>query len=611
MNNIQLAPLDLAIIAGYLILTILIGFLVSKKASKDTRSYFLGGNKMPWYALGLSNASGQFDIGGTMWMVALLFVYGLKSIFIPWLWPVFNQIFMMVFLSAWLRRSGVMTGAEWITFRFGSNRGAELSHFIVIAFALLVVLGYLAFSFVGIGKFAAVFMPFTFSENLELNAQIYGLIIVFFTSIYVIKGGMYSVVVTELLQFAFMFFASIAIGVIAMKAVAPEQLAAIVPDGWMDVGISWKLDIDWSQQLAQANTLIETEGYSLFTIFIGLVFFQGVLKSMAGPAPNYDMQRVLSAKSPREASMMSGVVNVVLLWPRYMMITGLTILALVYFIPELRAAGPNVDFDTILPFAINNYLPVGLMGIVLAGLLAAFMSSFAATTNAAPAYVVNDIVKKYFKPNESRKYYVRLSVFVSALFVFIGTLMGLFIPSLNKIILWITAALYGGYAVSNVLKWYWWRFNGYGYFYGMVVGIISAVPFLFIDVSPLFAFPIVLVLCLIGCVAGSLLTKPDDMEVLKNFYIKTRPWGFWAPVLKAAQADDPSIGPNTDFYRDALNVCIGIVWQLGLMAAPIFLVIQDFKRFWIAFGFVVLATLVMKSTWYDKLKNEATDYNLA
>lgn len=610
MDRIQLAQLDLAIIAGYLFFTVLIGFLVSKRAAKDTRSYFLGGNKMPWYALGLSNASGQFDIGGTMWMVALLFVYGLKSIFIPWLWPVFNQIFMMVFLSAWLRRSGVMTGAEWITFRFGSNRGAELSHLIVVAFALLVVLGYLAFSFVGIGKFAAVFMPFSFSENSELNAQIYGLIIVFFTAIYVIKGGMYSVVVTELLQFAFMFFASIAIGVIAMNAVAPEQLAAIVPDGWMDVGVSWRLDIDWSEQLAEANKLIETEGYSLFTIFIGLVFFQGVLKSMAGPAPNYDMQRVLSAKSPREASMMSGVVNVVLLWPRYMMITGLTILALVYFMPELRAAGPDVDFDTILPFAINNYLPIGLTGIVLAGLLAAFMSSFAATTNAAPAYVVNDIVKKYFKPNESRKYYVRLSILVSALFVVVGTLMGLFIPSLNRIILWITAALYGGYAVSNVLKWYWWRFNGYGYFYGMVVGIISAIPFLVIDVSPLFAFPIVLLLCLIGCIAGSLYTKPDDMEVLKKFYIKTRPWGFWGPVLIAAQAEDPTIGPNTDFYRDALNVCIGILWQLGLMAAPIFLVIQDYKRFWITFAFVVISTAVLKSTWYDNLKNEATDYNL-
>jgi len=610
MNSVQLAPLDLLIIGGYIVMTVVIGFLVSKRAAKDTRSYFLGGNKMPWYALGLSNASGQFDIGGTMWMVYLLFIYGLKSAYIPWLWPVFNQIFLMVFISAWLRRSGVMTGAEWITFRFGNSRGAQLSHIVIVAFALLVVLGYLAFSFVGIGKFAAVFLPFTLAADPVLNEQIYGLIIVFLTAVYVIKGGMYSVVITELLQFVFMFFASIAIGIIAMRAVAPDQLAAIVPDGWMSLGFSWNLDIDWSERLSVANDRIAEDGWSLFMIFVGMVFFQGVLKSMAGPAPNYDMQRILSAKNPREASMMSAVVNVALLAPRYMMITGLTILALVYFMPQLQAAGPDADFEKILPFAINNFLPVGLTGIVIAGLLAAFMSSFAAVTNAAPAYVVNDIVKKYFRPNENQKFYVRLSVIVSAIFVIIGTALGMFIPSLNKIIVWITAALYGGYAISNVLKWYWWRFNGYGYFWGMMAGIISAIPFLFIELSAIYAFPLVLAFCLFGCLLGTFLTKPDDMEVLKAFYVKTRPWGFWGPVLREAQKDDPNIRPNSDFSRDTMNVVVGITWQMAITVSAIFLVLQQWLEFGIAIGVVALTSIILKFTWYDKLRNEASDYDV-
>src|SRR5690625_2118411 len=121
-----LHPIDLGIIAAYIALTLGIGFWISKRASRSLINYFLGGNSIPWYALGLSNASGMFDISGTMWMVYLLFIYGLKSIWIPWLWPVFNQIFLMVFLSIWLRRSGVMTGAEWIKFRFGDRRGAQL-----------------------------------------------------------------------------------------------------------------------------------------------------------------------------------------------------------------------------------------------------------------------------------------------------------------------------------------------------------------------------------------------------------------------------------------------------------------------------------------------------
>ena len=161
----NLHPLDLAIIAAYIVATVGIGFWISRKASKSLQNYFLGGNEIPWYALGLSNASGMFDISGTMWLVYLLFVYGMKSVWVPWLWPVFNQIFLMVYLSVWLRRSGVMTGAEWIRFRFGDTRGAKLSHLVVVLFALINVVGFLAYGFIGIGQFAAAFLPFELAAD--------------------------------------------------------------------------------------------------------------------------------------------------------------------------------------------------------------------------------------------------------------------------------------------------------------------------------------------------------------------------------------------------------------------------------------------------------------
>ena len=122
----HLQALDVGIILTYIICTVLVGYYVSHHGSRDMAAYFLGGNKMPWYVLGLSNASGMFDISGTMLLVYWMFVYGLKSVWIPWLWPTFNQVFLMVYLSAWLRRSRVMTGAEWIKTRFGTGRGAQL-----------------------------------------------------------------------------------------------------------------------------------------------------------------------------------------------------------------------------------------------------------------------------------------------------------------------------------------------------------------------------------------------------------------------------------------------------------------------------------------------------
>ena len=105
MENMLLGYVDLAIIGLYLCGLVFIGLYLKKQASKSLDSYLLGGNKIPWYMLGLSNASGMFDISGTVWLVAITVVYGIKSIWIPWLWPVFNQIFLMIYLSSWLRRS--------------------------------------------------------------------------------------------------------------------------------------------------------------------------------------------------------------------------------------------------------------------------------------------------------------------------------------------------------------------------------------------------------------------------------------------------------------------------------------------------------------------------
>lgn len=603
----NLSTLDLLIIGLYIAMTLFIGFWISKKAGQNIQGYFLGGNELKWYYLGLSNASGMFDISGTMWMVYLLFIYGLKSLFIPWLWPAFNQIFMMIFLSIWLRRSGVMTGAEWIRFRFGDSKGAQLSHIIVVVFALVNVLGFLAYSFIGAGKFSAGFMPWQLASDPHTNEIYYGLILTFITTLYVVKGGMYSVVITEVVQFVIMTIACVAIGIIAMQKVSPEMLASAVPQGWDQLSFGWQLSLDWSDILASANDKIVEDGYSMFSIFLMMVLFKGILQSMAGPAPNYDMQRVLSARSPIEAAKMSWIVSLVLLFPRYMMITGLAILALVFFADELAAMGPDVDFEQILPFALANYIPSGLLGLVLAGLLATFMSTFAATTNAAPAYVVNDIYKRYINPNANDKTYVYLSYAVSIVFVIIGTAIGLFIPTLNGLILWIVSALYGGYTAANVLKWYWWRFNGFGYFAGMLTGIVSAIPLMFTDFSPLYAFPFLFAACLAACVVVSLLTEADDMQVLKNFYIKTRPWGFWGPVLEDIKKEYPEIQPNSDFVRDMSNVVVGIIWHSGLIVAPIFLVIQQFESMTVALGVVILTSIYLKVNWWNKLKDYPDD----
>lgn len=605
----KLHLIDLVVIITYLIVTIFIGFWISKKAKKNLDSYFLGGRSLPWYMLGLSNASGQFDISGTMMMVAWLFVYGLKSAWIPWLWPVWNQVFLMIFLAVWLRRSNVLTGAEWLKTRFGTGQGASLSHIVVVIFAIVAVIGFIAYAFEGIGKFATTFLPWDLSANiigLEITSErMYALLIMGITTIYVIKGGMYSVVMTEVLQFIIMTISSIAIGIIAMNLVSGDQIAAVIPDGWKNLIFSWKLDLDWNNLIPQVSEKIKSDGYGFFGAFMMMVIFRGIFVSIAGPVPGYDMQRVLAARSPKEAALMSGSVSLALFFPRYLMITGLAVIGLVYFNAGEIMTSKGLDFEKILPFTLSNYIPAGLLGLVLAGLIAAFMSTFAANVNAGPAYIVNDIYKRFINPDASNKRLVKMSYLASFGVVLIGIITGFFIRSINDIFLWITGALFGGYAVSNVLKWIWWRFNGYGFFWGMLSGLIAAliIPKALPNEGFLISFPIIFTISAIGSFLGCLLTRPDEEEVLVEFYRNVRPWGFWKPIYKKIRQTEPDFKSNNNFGRDMFNSLIGIIWQMGLTVAPVFLVIREYTNMWLALGTVAVTSIVLKFNWFDKLED--------
>ncbi len=613
----KITPIDFTIIAAYLAFTIVIGLVLKKKAQKDKSSYLLGGNKLPWYLLGLSNASGMFDISGTMWLVTLMFVYGLKSIWIPWLWPVFNQVFLMVFLSAWLRKSNVTTGAEWIGTRFGFGRSAEFSHNVVVAFALISCLGFLAYGFIGLGKFIEIFIPWEivsqyipFNVRPEYVPHLYGIVFTAFAVFYAILGGMISIVWADLIQYIIMTITSIAIGVMAMTALTDH--AMMVPDGWHSPFFGWKLGIDWSGIITEVNQKIASDGYSLFSLFFGIMLFKGILISAAGPAPNYDMQKILATKNPREAALMSGFVSVVLMPVRYFLIAGFAVLAILFYDKlDLIVAG-QLDFEQILPSAINEFAPIGIMGLLLAGLLAAFNSTFAGTLNAAQAYVINDIYLKYMNPKASNKQVKRTNYIVGLSVILVSIIFGVFAKNVNSVLQWIVSGLWGGYTAANVLKWYWWRFNGHGYFWGMLTGIIAAMifprvlPVFFPDIPQdiilLYFFPLMLVISLAGCIIGTLLTKPTEEETLKKFYLSVRPWGFWKPIYEKLVAEDPSIERNKHFKRDLFNVVIGTICQTALVTLPIFIIVKAGGSLLITLGVILIAGIILKKTWYNNLE---------
>jgi len=604
----KLTIIDGVIIFAYLAATVVIGLVLKKVAQKSKSNYLLGGNKLPWYMLGLSNASGMFDISGTMWLVTLLFVYGLKSIWIPWLWPVFNQIFLMVFLSIWLRRSNVTTGAEWISTRFGRSRDSNLSHGVVVIFALILCLGYLAYGFIGLGKFVMIFIPWDviapyipFNVPAEYVPHIYGIAFTLFAVFYAVLGGMSSIVWADVLQYIIMTISAILIGILAMKALTVETLN--VPDGWHSPFFGWKLDMDWRGIIGEVNAKIASDGYSLFSIFFMMMLFKGLLVSLAGPAPTYDLQKILSTKSPKEAAKMSGFVSVILMPVRYFMIAGFAILGLLYYDRLNLLVGGQIDFEQILPSAISEFVPVGFMGLLLAGLLAAFNSTFAGTLNAAQAYIVNDIFLRYIEPDVSNRKLKNINYITGVSVVIISIIFGVFAQDVNSMLQWIVSGLYGSYVVSNVLKWYWWRFNGYGYFWGMVAGLVPALifPYVFSETLDLYYFPWLLIISITGAVAGTLLTKPTDEKTLKEFYRSVNPWGFWGPIRAKVIAENPDFKPNRNFKTDMFNVVLGTIAQTALVALPIYIILKQSLSIWITIIITLVCGVILKKTWWDRL----------
>jgi solute:Na+ symporter, SSS family len=604
---------DISIIIGYVILVLLAGFYASSKANQSMESYFVGNKEMKWYMLGLSNSSGMFDINAVSWRLAMLIIYGVQSVWIPWVWPIWNQVFVMIFLSTWLRRSEALTGAEWMRLRFGDGLGGKLSHLIVVVFAVIEVMLSIGMFFTGIGGLLAELLPSISLIGLSSEFS-YATIICVLTMLYSIKGGIHSIVATEVLQFFIMIVCCVLVLYLGMTTVEAEKVAQFLPHGWLDFWPQKEIAYTWpvSYEIIESETV--NNGFKMIAGMVGLMLVKGMIASLAGPVPGFDMQRSLSSQSPKDAAKMSGFTILVLFIPLYMMIGGFALMAIEAIPTSLNGLSKVEQIFNV----IVKQLPVGLKGIILVSLLSAFMSTFSAFVNVGPAYLINDIYKRYFVPSASTQHYITAGRLASVIIVVIGIIVGTLFSSLNEIILFITGAFYGGYAAPNALKWVWSRFNGYGYFAGMLAGMFSAmvggkvVKYLVQDIPSLAAmadtqaltlmsFVFIFIVSIVTCIVVTLLTPPVETATTEHFYRKTRPWGFWKSVYQKMQKTE-KIKPNSNFKRDAFNVIIGIVWQMSMVVLPLFVAFRQWSNAGIALATLFIGSIILKFNWYDQLE---------
>jgi hypothetical protein len=233
------------------------------------------------------------------------------------------------------------------------------------------------------------------------------------------------------------------------------------------------------------------------------------------------------------------------------------------------------------------------------------MGTFSGTLNAAQAYIVNDIYLKYVNPNASTRKIISMNYAAGVVVVVIGIVLGFYAKDVNSVLQWIVGALYGGYIASNMLKWYWWRFNANGFFWGMASGIVAALvfPYIFPGTIALYFWPLLFVISLAGCFIGTYSAPPTDREVLKGFYRTVRPWGFWKPVHADVVVQDPTFLPNKRFSLDMFNVVLGIIGQCCLTILPMYLVLWMKLPLIITIVILFVIILILKKTWWEKLEN--------
>ena len=574
----MLTGIDLGIIIVYFVMVTGVGLYVSKRASGSISDYFLGGRHIPWFLLGISGMATYIDMTGTMVQVSFFYILGVKGYWVCYRGAVaLTLAFFMIFIAKWLNRSKVMTNSEWMEFRFGSGAQGQVARFSTAMAVLTTTIAIMAYFFVGSGKFLAEYIP-------ALSPKMCAIIFFAIVMLYTVAAGFYGVVYTDIFQSVLILGV---IGFITFKAMTigtPEYYASFTSPQWRTLIPSWETDMP--------------AGYENMRLLALLILFwviSNVFNGLGSPLDAWTGQRYYAAKNERESALVA-CQWIVLFSLRFLLMMGIGILA-------IGIAGKISEPEMALNTVIVHYVPMGVRGMLLAALIAAGMSSLDSVANSSAAYFVRDIYQRYIKPDANNRQLIRVSHISTAAIMILGVLVGWNVPNINSIWAWIIMGLFTGMLPPNILKWFWWRFNGMGYTFGMAAGILGAVAhYLIFGSTPEYTtFTFVIFISTVGTVLGVFVGKPTDMNVLINFYKKTKPFGFWEPVRQACEPELVSEAKKEN-KRDLLLIAPACVWQVTMFWMMTAFVAKKWYSFLGSFALVAVLSVILYKYWYKNLK---------
>jgi len=507
-----LSTLDWVIIGGYLVLSLAVGVLASKKAGKDTRSFFLAGGNMPWWLLGVSMVATTFSTDTPNLVTGLVRQRGVSGNWVWWAFLLTGMLTVFVYAKLW-HRSGVLTDIEFYEIRYSGKAAAFLRGFRALYLGLvfnILVMGAVSLAAV---KFGEIVLGIPGWMTLTIACSI--------TLAYSTLGGLKAVVITDFVQFTLAMIGSIwgTLYILGLPQIgglsnllhhsSVSDKLALVPD------------------LSDPNIWVP-----ILLVPIAVQWWASYYPGAEPGGGGYIAQRMFSAKDESNAvgaTLLFNIFHYALRpWPWIL----IALASLVVFpeLKDLQTAFPNLPehklgHDVAYP-AMLTLLPSGLLGLVAASLIAAFMSTMSTQVNLGASYLVNDFYHRFIKPDASEQQLVRIGRMFTVISIVLGGGLGLMLTNAGQAFDMLLM-LGAGTGLIYILRWFWWRINAYTEIVAMVSSLCISGYFNFINTNleGWQKITIGAVITTIVWIGATFLTPPDDEEILRKFVKKVNPGG--------------------------------------------------------------------------------------
>lgn len=573
-----LSSLDWFIVGAYFIFSLIIGIWASKQAGKDTKSFFLAGQNMPWWLLGISMVATTFSTDTPNLVTDLVRQNGVSGNWSWWAFLLTGMLTVFIYAKLW-RRSGVLTDIEFYELRYSGKAAAFLRGFRALYLGLVfnvLVMGTVSLAAV---KFGEIVLGLPGWLTLSIACSI--------TLIYSTMGGLKAVIITDFVQFTLAMIGSIW-GMLYILGL-PEigGLSNLVSH----VNVVEKISL--FPDFSDPNTWVP-----VLLVPLAVQWWASYYPGSEPGGGGYIAQRMFSAKDEKNAVGATFLFNVAhyALRPWPWILIALSSLIIFPELSDIQKAFPNLPSDKLghdvaYP-AMLTLLPSGLLGLVAASLIAAFMSTMSTQLNLGASYLVNDFYHRFIKPNASQSELVKAARIFTVISIILGSGLGLLLTSAGQaftLLLMIGA----GTGLIYILRWFWWRINAYTEIVAMISSILIAGYFNFTD-SGLEGWQKIVIgsiLTTIVWVLATYFTPPEDEETLRNFVKKVNPGGpGWANYSDGRSAEPWPIP------KGILSMILGSIAVYGILLGVGQLIYNDSTGF-LLISISIIASVGLFRTW--------------